>query len=499
MLRDLDGRISDTEAGVTDYRAARQNLEQVILTYLWETLEPEFNQIRAVADLGLLFEARSSSLVTVEAGRQTFVVCNEDKGRFSAPGYIGIFKLGDPGVFMAGVRVSYDKASGTLVVDIDRVAGGGVSAADWQIVAVSGTDYLEAAALAQAARDLAEQYRTKSQSARDDALAHSGTANSYRMAAEEAKGSAQTAQARAEDARDVAGEHLLGVQAIATHYLPPGASNHQPSPGGGALATGDLYWNTTASEMRTWNGSAWGAAYVPGGADVVTWNGRTGAVTPADGDYSASQVTVSPSVAGANRVQAALAALETAVGTIPGRVGLALHADRAGRRRCRGGSHHARRGGGEPSPCLGRYRLSGPGYDLIACRRHGGGRQGLGLFGRGLRCLSWSRPSRDRSWTTRMRPRRSRPSAPRPPATVIPMRPRASPASCRRATSRSSMAWLPVRTTTPIPPATVTCMFRRTAPATPTRSSRLPGRQAAVLGQRRLWRNRRPSVCAERD
>ena len=44
---------------------------------------------------------------------------------------------------MAGARADYDRASGRLTIDVDRLTGSGTHAT-WTILAVSGTDYAEA-------------------------------------------------------------------------------------------------------------------------------------------------------------------------------------------------------------------------------------------------------------------------------------------------------------------------------------------------------------------
>jgi hypothetical protein len=46
-------------------------------------------------------------------------------------------------------------------------------------------------------------------------------------------------------------------------YYGPLASDPTVDPLGAAMTAGDLYWNTTASLMKTYTGSAWIAAYIP--------------------------------------------------------------------------------------------------------------------------------------------------------------------------------------------------------------------------------------------
>lgn len=81
---------------------------------------------------------------------------------------------------------------------------------------------------------------------------------------------AQSAQAGAEAAYDSFDDRYLGAKASA-----PTTDND-----GDPLLTGALYYNTTASQLYIWNGSAWNdAAFTVTGGSVTSFNTRTGAVT----------------------------------------------------------------------------------------------------------------------------------------------------------------------------------------------------------------------------
>ena len=55
-----------------------------------------------------------------------------------------------------------------------------------------------------------------------------------------------------------------------------------------------LYFNTTAHELRLYKLTTWTTAYIPSGSAVSSFNSRTGGVNPADGDYTAAQIVVTP-------------------------------------------------------------------------------------------------------------------------------------------------------------------------------------------------------------
>jgi len=63
-------------------------------------------------------------------------------------------------------------------------------------------------------------------------------------------------------------------------YLGSLASNPTVNNTGGALVAGNLYWNSTVSEMRVYSGSAWTAAYLPSSTYLALSGGTmTGAIT----------------------------------------------------------------------------------------------------------------------------------------------------------------------------------------------------------------------------
>jgi hypothetical protein len=104
-------------------------------------------------------------------------------------------------------------------------------------------------------------------------------------AAEEAvSGYVEDAENHADDAQATLDEFLK-------RFLGAFAANPTVDLKGNALQTGALYFNTTAHEMRVWDGSSWGAAYIPGSSSVASFNGRTGAVTPTTGDYAVAHIT----------------------------------------------------------------------------------------------------------------------------------------------------------------------------------------------------------------
>lgn len=90
--------------------------------------------------------------------------------------------------------------------------------------------------------------------------------------AAEASGSADAAALSAAAAATSATAAAASFDAFDDRYLGSKASDPTTDNDGNALITGALYWNTSANEMRVWNGSSWRAAVgsLVGNADTAT-------------------------------------------------------------------------------------------------------------------------------------------------------------------------------------------------------------------------------------
>lgn len=91
-------------------------------------------------------------------------------------------------------------------------------------------------------------------------------AASAAAAATSASNAASSASAAATSASNSATSATNAASSYTTfnnQYLGSKSSDPTQNNTGGALVTGNLYWNSTAGEMRVYNGSAWVAAYLP--------------------------------------------------------------------------------------------------------------------------------------------------------------------------------------------------------------------------------------------
>ena len=131
---------------------------------------------------------------------------------------------------------------------------------------------VDAAAAATSASNAASSESAAATSASNASTSASGASTS----ATNAESSATAAAASATSASNSATSAAASFDSFDDRYLGPKTSNPTVDNDGNALLTGALYFNSTASEMRVWNGSAWVASYLPAtgyvakGGDTMT-------------------------------------------------------------------------------------------------------------------------------------------------------------------------------------------------------------------------------------
>jgi len=117
----------------------------------------------------------------------------------------------------------------------------------------------------------------------------STSASAASTSASNASTSASNASASETAAAASAASAAASFDAFDDIYLGAKASNPTVDNDGNALTTGDQYFNTTANELRVWNGSTWQAASTVGG--TVTSLNVTGVASFADGSAAAPSIT----------------------------------------------------------------------------------------------------------------------------------------------------------------------------------------------------------------
>lgn len=117
-----------------------------------------------------------------------------------------------------------------------------------------------------------------------DAVAAAASASAAATSASNAASSATAASNSASSASASASAAAASYDSFDDRYLGAKTSNPTLDNDGNALITGALYFNSTAGEMRVWNGSSWTATYLPASSYLVLSGGTmTGTITFAAG------------------------------------------------------------------------------------------------------------------------------------------------------------------------------------------------------------------------
>lgn len=134
IFRELDARLDNVEGTSKSV----SDLEKKLVAYgeqlVDQTVDPLLAKILAAADLGVVFTGHSQSTVEVGTGVRTFVVDEIDRATFAPPLYLAIATAGDPPAVMWARKLTWDKATGVLDVEVLSATGAGLLSG-WTITA----------------------------------------------------------------------------------------------------------------------------------------------------------------------------------------------------------------------------------------------------------------------------------------------------------------------------------------------------------------------------
>lgn len=134
LMRTIEVRLKAVEHAKVSFEDVTKQLQAIGLARINDVLLPAYQEIVGLTQLGALFTAVSETTVLVGTGQRQFAVAAASRDRFAPAAYLCVRSVGTPGTAMLGSLNSYDRATGTLTIDVEYIAGDG-SHRDWIISA----------------------------------------------------------------------------------------------------------------------------------------------------------------------------------------------------------------------------------------------------------------------------------------------------------------------------------------------------------------------------
>ncbi len=311
-LKDLDARISANEAQKATLDEVIEEGRTVFRGRVDELLVPMIREVEEVAHLGALLTTHSASEMEVSTGGKTVIVDEPERLRFAPAAYVGIIATGDPTRAMYASVISYDPATGALLVDVDRVLGAGWGA-DWTITVANTTDAADDASAARAARDATLGYRTQVEQFALSSASAADTATARAAQAVEANTAAQLARQSAADSAAVALARAAETETDAT-IAAAAAQSTSADAAAAASSAGTATTKATIATTKAGEAAAAAATATTAAgtattkADEATTVGGTAATKAGEAAASAATATTAAATATTKADEAVTAA-----------------------------------------------------------------------------------------------------------------------------------------------------------------------------------------------
>lgn len=287
-FRDIDLRLVSLEDIEKDWIDALASLTEVGLSRINEVLRPAYDEISRLAHLGAIFLGHSSTELLLEEGLHRFTIDAEERDTYAPAAYIAAFSAGDPSKALLGRVISFDRETGELDVDVDKISGEG-AAADWIVYPSPSSATADDRAAIEAIKDVIQGYVSQCEESRDTSTTNANLAVAAKDETLAANVLVQSAKVTVTDARDqtIAAIAAWDASVLGVHTVAP-----TTRAGGAALQTGDQYFDANVGVMKwkTWDGTQWTVNAVPAGSEVNSVFGRTGAVSAQANDYRTDQI-----------------------------------------------------------------------------------------------------------------------------------------------------------------------------------------------------------------
>jgi hypothetical protein len=121
-------------------------LRETGLNRLNEALQPIYNSLVEISQIGIMFTATATGTNPIGVGLKTFKVSDIDRPRFAAAAYLSIQDTEAADNMMFGVLQSYDRSAGTVTVLVDQFVGTeGDIGRNWRVSAAATPNVLTTA------------------------------------------------------------------------------------------------------------------------------------------------------------------------------------------------------------------------------------------------------------------------------------------------------------------------------------------------------------------
>lgn len=124
-MSNINDRVSALETYKPQFDELLATIQQTGLNKLNDILLPIFVELTSLLQLGEIMSAQSASSVTIGMGAKTFVVDDDAQAAVFAPAKWLSIMTADAAVGMSGRLTSYDRTTGTLVLNIMETYGSG--------------------------------------------------------------------------------------------------------------------------------------------------------------------------------------------------------------------------------------------------------------------------------------------------------------------------------------------------------------------------------------
>ncbi|MCW1412214.1 tail fiber protein [Rhizobium sp. 1AS11] len=267
FLNELTARFTSLEGIKISWDTVVQEGLGVAIDRINEVLGPAAERIQNIASLGFLSVSSSTDRI-LAPGINNFVVDPGDSRDLFVPTpFVAVTRLSEPLDYAIGVVTYWERATGSMDINIVYIEGDGDTHDDWTISAVAGQALAQAQilGLTTTARDEAVTAKMDAQTARGDAIV--------------AKTDAQTAKADTLTLRDE----------VRTVIGPAGAAPP-------ATLKGKLWYDTASEVTRVWDGTSWAPVISSTLGGLRFESGTLGAapdgVITVDGGFSSAMVFV---------------------------------------------------------------------------------------------------------------------------------------------------------------------------------------------------------------